>query len=171
MANAPLGAFVYNSSLPYVQQREAKPNSTHGSDTAVAKGNFVKMSTNAAGSLCSAATDDTVVWGFALTDSPGAAPEPYTAPYAISGAVASNTTNFTSDIVDVLNTRFVVNLKTSGSTPVIGTTYELHVASGVPYLDTAATTNTYLKVEALYPADAAADTNARYICSIVATRQ
>lgn len=171
MAQAPLGAFVWNSSLPYPQQREAKPNSTHASDTTVIAGCFVKMSTNAAGSLCRSATNDTVVWGFATTTTPGATPEPYTAPYQIPGAVASNTTNFTSDIVDVLNTKFVVNLISAGATPVIGTAYELDVTSGVPYLDTAATTNAFFRVEALYPADAAADTNARYICSIVATRQ
>lgn len=173
MAATPLGAFVYNTSLPYLQQREQKPNSTHASDSAalVAAGCFVKFSTNAAGSLIRSATDDTVVWGFATTATPGATPEPYTAPYMIPGAVASNTTNFTSDIVDVLNTRFVVNLVNSGALPVIGTTYELVVTSGVPYIDTAASTNAFFKVEQLYPGDITTDTNPRYVCSIVATRQ
>lgn len=171
MAQAPIGAFVWETNAPYVIQREAKPNSTHASDTTVIAGCFVKFSTNAAGSLVRSATDDTTVWGFATTTTPGASPEPYTAPYQIPGAVASNTTNFTSDIVDVLNTRFVINLETGDSSPTIGTAYELVVTSGVPYLDTSATTNAFFRVEALYPADAATDDNRRYICSIVATRQ
>jgi hypothetical protein len=172
MAATPLGAFVYQSNLPYVTQREAKPNSTHASDTGtVIAGCFCKFSTNAAGSLIRSATDDTVVWGFATTSTPGATPEPYTAPYQIPGAVASNTTNFTSDVIDVQNTKFVVNLVTSGAAPTLGTAYELVVTSGVPYLDTAATTNDFLVPEALYPGDVATDDNPRYICSVVATRQ
>jgi len=171
MAQAPLGAFVYNGSTPNIIQREAKPNSTHASDTTVIGGCFVKLSTNAAGSLCRSATNDTSVWGFATTTTPGASPEPYTAPYQIPGAVATDTTNFTSDIVDVLNTRFVVNLQSGASAPVIGTAYELTVTSGVPYIDTAATTNLFFRVEQIYAPDVAADTNARYVCSIVATRQ
>lgn len=171
MAQAPLGAFIYNDKSVYENLRIAKPNSTHASDTAVIAGCFVKMSTNAAGSLCRAATDDTVTWGFATTTSPGATPEPYTAPYQIPGAVASNTTNFTSDVVDPVGVFFVINLQTSGSTPTIGTAYELTVTSGIPYLDTSATTNLFFRVEALYAPDLAADTNARYICSFVGTRQ
>jgi hypothetical protein len=73
--------------------------------------------------------------------------------------------------VDVLNTRFVVNLQSGASAPVIGTAYELTVTSGVPYIDTAATTNLFFRVEQIYAPDVAADTNARYVCSIVATRQ
>ncbi len=171
MAATPLGAFIWETSLPYVQQREAKPNSTHASDGTTIAGCFVRFSTNAAGSLCRSATDDVLVWGFATSTSPGATPEPYTAPYQLPGAVASNTTNFTSDIVDVLNTRFVINLVDSGGAPVIGNNYELVVTSGIPYLDTGATTNDFFQVEGIYPGDVATDANCRYICSVVATRQ
>jgi hypothetical protein len=152
MAQAPIGAQVWQTSLPYVQQREAKAKT--GTVTA---GNFVKLSS---GSITNAATNDATVWGFAIDSGHASTDEPYTAPYGLN-----------QNVVDVLNTKFVINLQTSGATPTIGTAYELTVTSGVPYLDTAATAIPYFRVEAIHPDDAAADTNCRYICSVVATRE
>lgn len=160
MAATAIGAFVYDTNLPYTQQRQQKSASTNTNDTAVAAGNFCRFSTYQTNTIVSCLTDDTTVYGFAQSNIPSSTAEPYTAPW---GSVLAP--------IDVLNTKFVVNLKNSGTVPVIGTAYELVVTSGVPYLDTAATTNAFLRPESLYPGDSESDTNPRYICTVVATRQ
>ncbi len=160
MAATAIGAFVYDTSLPYTQQRPQKSASTNTNDTAVAAGNFCRFSTYQTNTLVSVLTDGTTVYGFAQSAIPGTTAEPYTAPW---GSVLAP--------IDVLNTRFVVNLKTSGTVPVIGTAYGITVTAGVPYLNTAETTSTFLRPEGLYPGDSESDTFPRYICSIVATRQ
>ncbi len=160
MAATAIGAFVYDTSLPYTQQRPQKSASTNTNDTAVASGNFCRFSTYQTNTLVSSLTDDTTVFGFAQSNIPASTAEPYTAPW---GPVLAP--------IDVLNTKFVVNLKDSGTLPVIGSAYELVVTAGVPYIDTAAATNLFFRVENLYPGDTDTDTNPRYVCSIVATRQ
>lgn len=163
MPATPIGAFVYNTSLPYTQQRPEKYASANTNDTLVpvVAGNFCRFSTYSTLTLIACDDDAIVVWGFAQTAIPAATAEPYTSPW---GPVIN--------AIDVLNTRFVVNLKDGATViPVLGTSYGLDVVSGVPYIDTAETTSLFFKAEALFPGDVSTDTTPRYVCSIVASRQ
>ena len=164
MANAPLGAFVYDTNLPYAQMRPAVAHSTSASQAGnvLVANSFVKLSSNL---LAANAAGDTTTYGFTLDASHISTDEPYTAPNGV-----------TNSPVDVLNTKFVVNASsvsaTSMSTPTLGSVYGLGVtAAGVPFIDLPNTTATFFRVEARYPDDAATDINCRYICTVTATRQ
>jgi len=155
MATAPQGAFVYNSSLTFPNQRN---NVTAGTNTVIA-GSFVKLVSGSSLSgipvVQANATSDTATWGFTLAPGMSATAEAYTAPQG---------TNL--NVIHPSNTRFVIN--SAGSfTPIVGLGAVLTSSAGVPFLSaTVALGSGFFTVEQLYPDDAAADTYARYICSV-----
>jgi hypothetical protein len=163
MANTPLGAFVYDTSLPFIQTRPALAHSTSANQAGnvLVANSFVKVS---AGILIANAASDTSTYGFTPDVSHISTDEPYTAP---NGVVNSP--------IDVLNTEFVINSSsvsaTSNSTAVLGSTYGLALASGIPILDLAntATASAFFVAGKLFPGDATTDINHRYVCRVIAT--
>lgn len=164
MAANPLRCFVASIRNPAVVQRAAKAASTDSDDDAksVISGCFVKYSSEsgATDTLIRSATNDTAVYGFAIDSKHATTDEPYTQPFGNS-----------HNVIDVKDVTFWVNLQTSATNPTLGTNYELTVTSGIPYLDTAASTNVFFRPIRLHPDDDADDDNPRYECEIVATRQ
>lgn len=164
-ANAPLGAFVMDTSLPWTQMRSSFPHSTSAQQAGnvLVANSFVKLSSSL---LAPQVAGDTATYGFTLDASHTSTDEPYTAPNGVVNAP-----------IDVLNTEFVVNAASVSATSMtpatLGGTYGIAIgANGIPIIDIPNTTAVFFKVERVYGADSTTDTlNCRYVCSVVATRQ
>jgi hypothetical protein len=174
MANpAPIGfPRLFDTSNPWVMQRASLGD---GSNTFVA-GQFVKVSS---GALAPYVADDTGIYGLALDASHASTDEAYAAPFGEN-----------HNVVDLRNSRFVMNITDGSGTVGSGTTTQGDVAIGTlysarylasPYTtvlaldasDSGTATKNIFKVEALYNTqidpggDAAADYNGRVIVSII----
>lgn len=153
MATQPVGAFVYDSALTSAQMRSAY---TANSTATIIAGQFVKLSS---GAIIPNATSDSTTWGFTIAPGATTSTEPYAAPNGLN-----------INVINPLNTRFVVNA-VGAFTPAIGGTYDFATTSGTPYIGSTTSATPFFRVDRLYPGDATSDTNARYVCAVVATLQ
>lgn len=169
MAQAPIQApYVHSTALGYVTQRAAISDSTN----TLAAQQFVAAAGSGTGQALTACTaQQTTVYGLVLDPSHTSTSEPYTAPFGED-----------HNPVDVLNTLFVVNcVNTARATGAgvatgltLGGTYAMApfttaAFTNVQALNVDVTTNPFFRVEGFI--DPPADTNARVIVSVVATRQ
>jgi len=85
MPNTPLGAFVYNTSLPNIQMRPALAHSTSAAQAGnvLVANSFVKVSSSL---LAANAAGDTTVYGFVTDASHISTDEPYTAPNGVTNS-------------------------------------------------------------------------------------
>ncbi len=177
MAQAPIiSPTPASTNQPWLAERPGLPEATTGN--AFIAGNFVISSGSGAGSTLTVATSaGALVYGQAQRSAAasGATPEPYLSPTAT-----------THTPVDVLGTQFWVNTATAAGAVgtgaatalVAGSRYNINPFttsgySGIQCLDAGSTAASgFFKYEGVvHPDDAAADTNARVLVTIAATRQ